>query len=81
MGCGKRALLDSASFNVRRGESVVIPGGSGRQRPSLMPVQLRGTQPRWRRESDVVCQLKLTLLMSMETINISRMGRRSGPRI
>ena len=27
------------------------------------------------------CQLKFTLLMSMETISISRIGRRSGPRV
>ena len=46
MGHDKRALLDSASFDVRRGEIVVIPGGSSSRTSSLMPAELRDTQPR-----------------------------------
>ena len=80
MGHGKRALLDSDSFDVRRGGIVVILGRSGSGKQSLMPAQLRGTQPRWGREKDAFCQLKFTLLMSMETISMSKMGRRSVPR-
>lgn len=36
MGYGSRILLDSASFNVRRGEIMVILGGSGCGKSSLM---------------------------------------------
>jgi ABC-type transporter Mla maintaining outer membrane lipid asymmetry ATPase subunit MlaF len=81
MGHGKRALRDSASFNVRRGEIVVIPGGSGSRNSSLMPAELRDTQPRRGHGKDAFCQLKFTLSMSMETISIFRMGPRSGPRV
>jgi ABC-type ATPase involved in cell division len=77
----ERALLDSASFDVRRCEIVLIPGGSGSRNSSLMPAELRHTQPRRGRDKDAFCQLKFTLPMSMETISISRMGRRSGPRV
>ena len=36
MGYGARVLLDNASFDVRRGEIVVILGGSGSGKSSLM---------------------------------------------
>jgi phospholipid/cholesterol/gamma-HCH transport system ATP-binding protein len=36
MGYGKRVLLDNASFEVQRGEIVVILGGSGSGKSSLM---------------------------------------------
>jgi len=36
MGYGKRVLLDHASFEVKRGEIVVILGGSGSGKSSLM---------------------------------------------
>jgi phospholipid/cholesterol/gamma-HCH transport system ATP-binding protein len=36
MGYGTRILLDDASFEVRRGEIVVILGGSGSGKSSLM---------------------------------------------
>src|SRR5882757_1182397 len=36
MGYGARVLLDNASFDVRRGEILVILGGSGSGKSSLM---------------------------------------------
>src|SRR5262245_54046838 len=36
MGYGQRVLLDRASFDVRRGEIMVILGGSGSGKSSLM---------------------------------------------
>src|ERR1700754_4747056 len=36
MGYGSRVLLESASFDVRRGEILVILGGSGCGKSSLM---------------------------------------------
>src|SRR5215471_14987978 len=36
MGYGARVLLDNASFDVHRGEIVVILGGSGSGKSSLM---------------------------------------------
>src|SRR5260370_41233386 len=36
MGYGARVLLDNASFDVRRGEVMVILGGSGSGKSSLM---------------------------------------------
>src|SRR5258705_13981059 len=36
MGYGARVLIDDASFDVRRGEIMVIMGGSGSGKSSLM---------------------------------------------
>ncbi len=36
MGYGKRVLLEDASFEVQRGEIMVILGGSGSGKSSLM---------------------------------------------
>ena len=41
MGYGARILLDDASFDVHRGEIVVILGGSGSGKSSLMKVGLQ----------------------------------------
>src|ERR1700677_3398753 len=44
MGYGNRVLLDDASFDIRPGEIVVILGGSGSGKSSLMK-NLIGLQP------------------------------------
>src|SRR5215469_6944260 len=45
MGYGERVLLENASFDVRRGEILVILGGSGSGKSSLMKNMIGLYQP------------------------------------
>ena len=45
MGYGSRVLLENASFDVRRGEILVILGGSGSGKSSLMKNMIGLYQP------------------------------------